>query len=175
MTVQLLKQYTDYNHWANKMVCGFINQLEPGLLDKEIVSSFPSIRKTIYHIWDAEVIWLNRLQGHSLSSWPSQDYEQHFAGFDVHFLLHSEKFAEYVKNKEPGYFETNCRFNDLSGNPFDMKVADIIQHCMNHSTFHRGQVVTMLRQLGFSNLQSTDYITYVRHFVSEPADKPAYW
>jgi uncharacterized damage-inducible protein DinB len=42
------------------------------------------------------------------------------------------------------------------------KLYEIIMHCMNHSTFHRGQIVTMLRTAGVTNLFSTDLITYYR-------------
>ena len=40
--------------------------------------------------------------------------------------------------------------------------SETILHCINHSTYHRGQIITMLRQLGQNNLLSTDYITYCR-------------
>ncbi|WP_223233283.1 DinB family protein [Chitinophaga sp. CF418] len=33
---------------------------------------------------------------------------------------------------------------------------------MNHSTYHRGQLVNMLRQVGFTQLSSTDLATYYR-------------
>jgi uncharacterized damage-inducible protein DinB len=158
-----LHQFTRYNFWANSKLCEFASRLEPGLIDKEVISSFPTLRKTYYHIWDAETIWYNRLNGFSATSWPSENLEAGFAGFEAYLLNQSQKFVDYVSLKPDGYFQTTCRFRDLTGNEYQQKVSDIIQHCMNHSTFHRGQLVTMLRHLGFTQLSSTDFITFLRN------------
>jgi uncharacterized damage-inducible protein DinB len=53
-----LRQYTKYNYWANEILLSIIlNELNNEKLDKTIISSFPSLRKTVYHLWDAELIW----------------------------------------------------------------------------------------------------------------------
>ena len=64
-----------YNLWANKKLIGFLSKLEPVLLDKELISSFKTIRETLYHIWDAELIWFTRLNGSSLTGWPSETFK----------------------------------------------------------------------------------------------------
>jgi uncharacterized damage-inducible protein DinB len=38
----------------------------------------------------------------------------------------------------------------------------MVQHVVNHASYHRGQVTTMLRQLGAAPPQSMDLITYYR-------------
>ena len=92
---QLLISLCDYNVWANKRISSFLQTLPPEFIDSATLSSYSTIRKTIYHIWDAQVIWLSRLQGISLNTWPSGDYGDNFAGYDLYFIQQSEDFLKF--------------------------------------------------------------------------------
>lgn len=158
----LLTSLSDYNVWANKRVVEMIQSSTEDIIDKPLASSFPSIRKTIYHIWDAQVIWLNRLQGISLNMWPSKEYDDAFAGYDLYFIQQSIDFQRFIQTRSDTYFETTCFYKTLKGDDNQTKHWQIILHCMNHSTYHRGQIITMLRSFGLTDLMSTDYIAYTR-------------
>ena len=86
-----------YNIWANKRILEYLHLQPADLIDRETISSYSTIRKTVYHMWDAQLIWLNRLQGISLSSWPSAEYDEHFTGFDIYYLQQSEDFKRFVE------------------------------------------------------------------------------
>lgn len=159
---ELLLNYTKYNHWANEKVTEFLKKLEPSLLDKEIPSSFNSIRKTIYHIWDAELIWFTRLAGNSFTDWPSKTFKGSDEEFYKSFLEQSKKFIDYTESKSEKELAENFEYTSMEGKPYKNPKSQSIHHCMNHSTFHRGQIITMLRTVGFTDLTSTDYITYIR-------------
>ena len=60
---QLLVSFCRYNLWANKKIIDTLQLLPNDIVDAQVNNSFTSIRKTIYHIWDAQVIWLSRMQG----------------------------------------------------------------------------------------------------------------
>ena len=158
----LLEQYTKYNLWANTKLTEFLKKLVPALLDKEIPSSFNSIRKTVYHIWDAELIWYNRLAGVSFTHWPSKSYEGKNLEFIKPFLGQSELFIDYTKNKSEEELSKEFDYINTEGKSFKNSYSNAIHHCMNHSTFHRGQIITMLRTVGYTDLSSTDFITYIR-------------
>jgi uncharacterized damage-inducible protein DinB len=159
---ELLISYAKYNHWANSKFIEFFRKLEPSLLDKEIVSSFNSIRKTIYHIWDAEQIWYNRLNGISVTDWPSKSFKGNNEEFFKAFLGQSNLFIDYVSNLDEKTLTEDFTYKTMEGKEYKNPKASSIHHCMNHSTFHRGQIITMLRQVGYTDLDSTDYITYIR-------------
>ena len=158
---ELLKDYTKYNIWANERICKVLEPI-PEVLDKEQKSSFTSIRKTIYHIWDSEFIWIKRLQGKSLNEGPSKTFNGSFLEFQNDFLGGSGKFFMYVINKESRDLEKELSYKNIKGEPFSNKIYYIIQHVVNHSTFHRGQIITMLRNAGVTVLPSTDFIVYIR-------------
>ena len=159
---ELLEKYTEYNLWANTKLIGFLKNLDLPLIDKELISSFKTIRLTLYHMWDAEILWYNRLHGKSLSNWPSKGFHGTIDEFYKLFLDQSAKFADYTKSAAEKNLKENFSYQSTEGEKYTNRQNDIILHCMNHSTFHRGQIITMIRNTGFTDLSSTDYITFIR-------------
>lgn len=157
-----LVQLVHYNLWANTKIVGFLQKLEPSLLDKEITSSFNTIRKTIYHIWDAEQLWYKRLRGISLKEWPSKSYRGSSQEAFKSFIEQSSMFVGFVEDRNEDELSAELSYYSVDGKPFTNTIADIIQHVVTHSTFHRGQLVTMLRNAGFTELTSTDFIAFKR-------------
>lgn len=157
---ELIVQQTAYNVWANTCIAELLKTLDDSILNKEQVSSFPSIKKTINHIWDAEFIWLTRLKEEPITDWPSKLLPSN-SPIDA-FLKTSIEFNLFVKSKHETFFDSNTTYFNLKKEAFSTKNSGITLHCMNHSTFHRGQIVTMLRNCGITKLPSTDLITYLR-------------
>lgn len=158
----ILIDYVKYNYWANKQVCEFIKKLNDSQLFKEINSSFKTIFDTAIHINDAETIWLLRLQGKSLTNWPSETVKREKEVLINELLSVSKDFVSFLADKHEAYFKEDCSFSTTKGIKHVMPVNHIIQHVFNHSTFHRGQLITMLRQVGYEDVASTDFITWSR-------------
>jgi len=158
----ILTEYTRYNLWANTKLTDTLKNIEPALLDKEVKSSFPSIRKTTFHIWGAEELWWKRLHGESLAKVPAMDFEGSFEEAVKHFLFVSENFSSLVAEKDENYFQTLCTYKDTRGNSYIQPHWQMIMHCMNHSTSHRGQLITMMRIVGVTTIPATDMIVYFR-------------
>lgn len=159
---ELLKDYTKYNIWANERICRILESLPADLLDKELRSSFSTIRKTVYHIWDAEAIWNKRLNGRSLKQQPSAAFKGSFEEFKNDFLGGSGKLFMFVINKESKQLEQILTYKNIKGVTFSNKTNHIIQHVVNHSTFHRGQIIAMLRIMGVTEVFPTDFIAFAR-------------
>ncbi|HEY3250568.1 MAG TPA: DinB family protein [Ignavibacteria bacterium] len=162
---ELLESYTKYNLWANAKFTEFLLGLDPEMLDKEILSSFNSIRKTVYHIWDAEVIWYNRLKGVSFTDWPSKKFSGTDHDFFKQFVEHSSRFAVFVDDKTEAELGVKFKYKTMDGKEYENKIADTVQHVVNHSSFHRGQLITMLRSAGYTELPWTDYIAFLRERI----------
>lgn len=158
----LLTDYTRYNLWANKHLSEVMLKLSDEQLDKEITSSFSSIRKTIYHIWGAEDIWKKRLSHEPFEKWAGSDNN-----FSLEEVIHqwnetSQWFIEFVETSSEDFLKTKLTYKNLAGTEYTNQVSDVIQHVLNHGTFHRGQLITMLRQVGITQLPATDYIAFFR-------------
>ena len=157
-----LVNLTKYNLWANTKIFGFI--IEAGEEKADVIqnSSFPSIRETLYHIWDAETIWNHRLSGKSITYWPSKSFKGTLKEAGELFLKTSKDFADYTEGKSEEAFNILIKYQSTDGKEYSNSVLQIVMHCMNHSTFHRGQIVTMLRNTGVTIFSSTDYIAFSR-------------
>lgn len=75
----------------------------------------------------------------------------------------SQKFASLVSERDEDFLKAECKFKTLDGKEFSETNSNIIMHCMNHSTFHRGQLITMFRALNLEGkMPRTDLIVYLR-------------
>ncbi|MBL0103049.1 MAG: DinB family protein [Bacteroidetes bacterium] len=162
MKPQLIS-YCHFTLWANRLILDYIEKnVSDDKIQQELVSSFPSLQKTLFHIWDAEQIWLQRLQGVQLSSWPSKSFNGTFTEAKKQMLETSSNWIALIERLSEQELEEKFQFKTMDGTEFNQPRWEAIHHCHTHSTFHRGQVITLLRQLGFSDLPGTDFIRYCR-------------
>lgn len=157
-----IQKHFQYNAWANTKIAEILTKLSEEELDKEIVSSFPSLKKTVLHIWDAETIWLTRLEGGTLAGWPSASFKGGKDELLKGFLATSERFADLVSSKDSGFFQTSIAYKNMKGIEFTNAIDDVLHHVVNHGSFHRGQIITMLRQLGHTDFPAQDLIAFAR-------------
>lgn len=155
----LSARYTDYNRWANALMAEWLSTATDEQMQREINSSFNSLRSTVLHIWSAEYLWLQVLKGESYEDNPTRDYLGSTQELLTNWLQASESFHSYVATLSTDALKGKI---GSSGDRAPLDVIDIIQHCMNHSTYHRGQLITMGRQAGLDTPPQTDFIFYVR-------------
>lgn len=160
----ILNDYTNYNYWANKKICDLLLTLDNSIIEKDMPSSFRTIKDTVYHIWGAEWIWLLRIEvnNNSLIQSPVKDFAGSFVEAVESFHKVSGEIVKLVSDTDEKELSRNITYQNLAGKEFSNRFYEIIMHCMNHSTFHRGQIITMLRNAGVTDLFSTDLITYYR-------------
>lgn len=157
-----IRLYTSYNVWANKQLGEVAIGLEDFDFDAEVNSSFTSIRKTFLHIWDAEYIWLSRIQELPLKNIPSKFFTGTKDGLIKQLLDTSSAFDEMAACQDILSLERVIEFKLLNGDSNRSKIYEAIMHCMNHSTYHRGQLVTLFRQAGIKIIPSTDLMKFTR-------------
>jgi len=161
-----IHQHVTYNLWANTKVADVLRAIDNSLYFQENNSSFSSIAKTVLHLWGAQFIWLTRMQGESLREWPSANVTDKEEGLDG-LILSSASLVSFVKSKNESFLKSTYAYNNMKGEPFVDPYEDTLLHVVNHSTYHRGQIITMLRQGGVKTVPSTDLIHYLRALRSE--------
>ncbi len=162
MPAEHLVTLVKYNQWANEKICSFINDAGEKIADTELVSSFPTIRKTLFHLWDAQVIWMKRLRGESSNTWPSHHFNGSIKEATEMLLENSADYIRFAVALTDVSHKKIVEFKSLDGTTYQNTAEEIIMHVMNHCTFHRGQLITMLRSAGFNAVSSTDLIRYYR-------------
>jgi len=160
---ELLLQYAQYNVWANKRAIDAMLKLDDGLTNKEVTSSFPSVLATVCHTWAAEFIWLQRLQLAEHPQWVGSDFTGTFEEACSHWQQVSADLAKFVEKQHgDSAFQHVLQYYDRAKVSHKTPVYHVLHHIFNHSTYHRGQLVTMLRQLGSKDIPATDFIAFVK-------------
>jgi uncharacterized damage-inducible protein DinB len=157
-----LRRLYDYTDWANERLLGAIAELSEEQFTRPIVSSFSSIRDTLSHIAFAEWIWLERWKGSSPSEYPAWTKESSFAALRDRLHAIAADRNAYLDRFTDDMAASTIDYRSMKGDPFTMPLGELLFHCANHSTYHRGQLVTMLRQAGATAVPSTDYSQFLR-------------
>ena len=103
-----------------------------------------------------------RMKGESLDDWPSKSFSGSFKEGMEMMLLNNKIFINFVDEMAEAKLSEHFTYINVEGKTFSNPVWESVHHCMNHSAYHRGQIVTMLRQLGITTIPSTDFIVYCR-------------
>lgn len=155
------KQLTEYTAWVNKEMIGWLRQLTDEQWELENPSSFPSIRQTVLHIVSAENIWIEFWRKN-----PSPVFlSTVFTGTRNELLDVWEKTtAELIDliHHYPQEAYAAPVVLQWRGEIWQMAFWQTYAHFINHGTYHRGQLVTLLRQAGYEKLGSTDLAAFCR-------------
>jgi uncharacterized damage-inducible protein DinB len=161
--MQYLSDYAQYNLWANKGLVDLFRQQSDTLLETPIVSSFPSVRETFLHLWSVEDIWYQRLKGHSPKQFIASGFQGSNAEIFDGLLDISQTLIDFINTQEEAYFSAPISFSLLTAPGIQQQLpSEMIQHLFNHQTMHRGQIITMGRQLGITAFPRTDYMIWLR-------------
>lgn len=166
---EYLVKLAHYNLWANQNMLSMIPEDEK-LFNQEVKSSFPSIKSTLLHIWDAQDIWLTRLKDEVITDFPSKNFKGDSKDIRRGLIHSSEEFYLFLDKQVPTYDTKISSYKTIAGIMQSSTTTEIVAHCMNHSTFHRGQLITILRELGCTNFIATDMIAYYRHISQVKKD-----
>jgi uncharacterized damage-inducible protein DinB len=162
----LQKDYATFNVWANEQMVAWLSQKPDTLFEQNVSSSFSSLRLTILHIWDAEIAWLDRLQGNQkdFDTYPTKTFKGSNQELMSDFIDNSMALRDYVHGFTQKRFSEKCPYTGPDKKVHTPFVAEILQHVIQHSTFHRGQLVTIARGLGITDPPKTDFIYFKRLF-----------
>ncbi|MBW8685456.1 DinB family protein [Chitinophaga rhizophila] len=158
----ILLSYAAYNLWANNKIADVLQKLPDAQLDQETGSSFGTLRKTVYHMWDAESLWYQRLLLVEKTVKPAADFDGVFTDACSRWLEQSAKLSDWVKDVQPVRLNHVVAYYNTRKQYCKSTVIEILMQVFNHATYHRGQLVTLLRQAGITKIPVTDYSEFTR-------------
>jgi uncharacterized damage-inducible protein DinB len=157
-----------YNQWANRRVLDAAAAVPGAALRRDLGSSYRSVWDTLVHIVWAEWRWLGRWQ--RLPRGPGADPSECAdlrALHDRWRAIAAEQRAFVDALTAPSLDEA-ITYENPAGVRWTYSLQLMLQHVVNHSTYHRGQVTTMLRQLG-AEPASTDLLLYIDELAAGKA------
>ena len=155
-TIRLLY---DYTAWADTKALDAVSKLTPEQWTQDLGSSLKSARDTVVHIASAQGIWLSRWKGDSPKGmWAAADFPTPDSIRERWLPLRAE-LAAFVVEQTEASLQQPLSYRNLKGEPVTFPLGPLMLHVANHSTYHRGQITTLLRQLGAQPV-STDLVLY---------------
>ena len=158
----MLAQYAAYNLWANNRIIEVINNLTDEQVDREIVSSFSSIKNTLLHLWDVENIWWQRMKLAEVQVWQSDSFEGSLLELNTNIQAQSKQWKEWIDLATEAALEHEFIYRNSKKDQFKQPVYEMLLHLFNHQSYHRGQLITLLRQVDEKNIPNTDLISFLR-------------
>ena len=157
LEIQLLYEY---DIWADLKLLEVIGTLNNDLYKKDLGSSFGGVHGTLVHVLSADRIWLSRWTEKTAASLKAGDFPTVDVLKKQWDAYHCE-IGNFVRGLPEDKLNEPLRYTDFKGNSYSYPLCQQMQHKVNHSTYHRGQVVALLRQMG-EKVVSTDLINYIR-------------
>jgi uncharacterized damage-inducible protein DinB len=146
-TPQDVRTVVDYHYWARDRLLEACAPLTSDQFTRDLSSSFPSVRDTLVHLYTADWGWHLLWQGQSPIDPRAADSFPDLA---------SVRSAWQDQERKVRSFVANLGEEGIGG--FWQRLL----HLVNHASYHRGQVTTMLRQLGVDAPKSQDMIMFYK-------------
>src|SRR5437016_2996825 len=161
MTVALVRELYQFNAWAQRRIFDALAGLPAEPYQRDLKSSHGGIHGTLCHIVWAEQLWLTRWLGAPPPAVPQ--------GRDLGSLAEVRARWEDVETKRCQFLDAlteakltaTLTVQPSTGGAYIHTYLQTLQHAVDHSSYHRGQIITLLRQLGLKP-PSTGLILFYR-------------
>lgn len=141
------KELFEYNNHFNQKLIGLFIENVHNISDKNL--------KLINHLINAQQIWNARITNEKeFEVWQINNWNE---------LLNidNENYSTTLKIIADNNLDNIIEYTNSKGIKFSNKIKDVLFHVINHSTYHRGQIATELKNCGIEPI-NTDYIFYKR-------------
>lgn len=163
MTREDALNLVNYHYWARDRMLEALDALTPEQYTKDLKSSFTSIRDTVVHTYGAEWNWYSRWIGDSPTALPDASAFPDVPSIRVAWREQEQKIRSLVDSlASTNELDRALRYRTFAGEEMESLFSHMLQHVVNHATYHRGQVTTMLRQLGAAAPKPQDLIRFYR-------------
>lgn len=147
-----------YHQWATQKILSHTDQFGDDIYTQAGGGSFPSIKETVSHVITVEKLWLLRMTGISKPAVEHFHVETARDAIQAFLLLHAEMELYFASLSEEQWQEV-MPFTNLKGQSFEETREEMLFTFINHASYHRGQITSLLRQFGKEGI-AVDYIYF---------------
>jgi uncharacterized damage-inducible protein DinB len=157
-----------YNRWANRRLLAAARPVETRDFMRDLTTSHGSLKGTLVHILWGEWIWLRRWLGESPKRLFASEEFPDIASLESRWAEVERDQVSFIAGLTDEQLQATVSYENLQGQRWAYSLAHMMQHVVNHSSYHRGQVVTLLRQLG-QIPPATDFLLFFDETASRAA------
>ncbi len=161
MTLQEIKLLHAYDAWANNRIFDSLATIPAESYSRDMKSSHGGIHGTMVHLVGAQKLWLERWTGVPTQPYLRADAVGSLAELKKIWSTVGHDMSQWLGTLNDRMLQDMFTMKTVKGETFSHIYWQSFQHVVNHSTHHRGQVVALMRQLGFKP-PNTDLIAFYR-------------
>jgi uncharacterized damage-inducible protein DinB len=159
--LETFREIYDFSYWARDRQFQARAALTPEQFLRPMGNSFSSVRDTLAHLLAVEWVWLERWRGRS----PNRKEAEAFGAGSFPTLGSirdawtpiEEGVRDFLRTCPEENLASTLTYANMKGEVCTYALWRVLYHVANHQTYHRGQITTLLRQLGAVPAQ-TDYL-----------------
>jgi uncharacterized damage-inducible protein DinB len=162
VTIDDIGALLDYHYWARDRLLAAVEPLSDEQRTRDLGSSFKSIHDTLVHIFRAEWAWHSRWHNVSPTALSQAGELPDLATLQMRWTALEQQVRGFVDAAGDEGLQRVYEYKSLAGVTGQSPLWQMVQHVVNHASYHRGQVTTMLRQIGATPPKSLDLIAFYR-------------
>jgi uncharacterized damage-inducible protein DinB len=147
VSVDTLRTHIDYTVWASRRLLDAAASLSPEELTRDFGTADRSVVGTLLHTYGADLVWIERMYGTSLTSRPYGDNAS-IAILQAEWPRVWDRWQKYASALTEATAEAEIAYSTFKGVPYRTPVWQIVLHVVNHGSHHRGQAAGFIRSLG---------------------------
>jgi uncharacterized damage-inducible protein DinB len=167
MNIKEIQTLYAYNRWANRRLLKAARQLDWQDCTSEMGTSHGSVRGTLAHIIWGEWLWVRRWRGESPKGRFTPEEFPDWASLESRWTNVEDEQEAFIKCLTDDLLEKRVSYENLRAQRWEYSLVQMMQHVVNHSSYHRGQLVTLLRQLG-QTPPGTDLLVFLDESLPFP-------
>jgi uncharacterized damage-inducible protein DinB len=146
--LQTIRMLSRYAAWANDRLYEALADLPEHALTKPHPIVFGSILRTLHHVYAMDLVWRAHLQGipHAFTTRTPEECPP-FAELRAAQKDIDGWYVRYSDDMQDGSCDAIVNFSFIGGGKGSMSRSEIVLHVVNHTTYHRGHIGTMIYQV----------------------------
>jgi uncharacterized damage-inducible protein DinB len=148
-----------YTLWADRQMLKSVRAVGPDDLTRNAGVSFGSILGTLVHMLGAQKLWLARFLGQSTDALPGPGDFPDLLSWITAWEENASGVGAFLAGLTDEQLAAPLTWTNLQGVTHTRPLWQPVLQLVNHSTYHRGQVISLLRQMGYP-VESTDLIDF---------------
>jgi uncharacterized damage-inducible protein DinB len=148
-----------YSRWADERVLGALRALPREEYERELGGGWPSLRATWVHLAGATDAWHRRFSGEDAMRLPTAEELPGLEDAARLLLSAHDRLAPFVAALAPARLAGPFTWKNLKGIEKTAPFWSVLRHVVNHGTYHRGQISSMIRRVGGTPV-STDMVVW---------------
>lgn len=146
-----------YNRWVNEQIYAAAETIGEAARRRELGGPFGSLHGTLEHLVMADTAWMQRFAGEPLTAFDMKPALATFDALRAARDVADDRIDRWAAALEESFVvQPYTFFSRAYRREITMPGWVAVTHVFNHQTHHRGQVVTLLRQAGYTGRLSAD-------------------